>query len=491
MNHALHKERVIFGIFAILFIGMAALSAYSGSYGLIAIPFGILLFYAAWQNRNLVFGVLLFSLPLSFEYHFSSGLGTDIPDESLMWLSSFLFFAAWLYAPEIIPARMLRHPLLVLFFLSLVWTIPAALFSTNTTVSLKFILAKCWYAGAFILAPLMVLKDKRRMGAAAFALLCAMLIVVIIALWRHATNGFQFARVNESIFPFFRNHVNYSAMLVCMIPLAVAFFYLTNNKSGRILWAGITVLFLVALFFSYARGAWLALLIGALSWWLIRRKWLFRSYLFVVILTIGALFWVKSGDRYLQYAPDFRTTIFHKNFAEHLVATYQLKDVSTAERFYRWIAGVRMIKDNWLTGYGPNTFYENYMGYAVPAYKTWVSDNKDHSTVHNYFLLTAIEQGLPGLLLLLVLFGALLFYAQRLYHRVKDTFYRAVAGITGVVISMILVVNFLSDLIETDKIGSLFFLCLSVLIVADHHSATSKPIEESNTPDSELRTPDS
>ena len=116
-----------------------------------------------------------------------------------------------------------------------------------------------------------------------------------------------------------------------------------------------------------------------------------------------AVFWIKADDRYLQYAHDYRTTIFHHDFREHLQATYQLKDVSTAERFYRWIAGVRMIKDNALTGYGPNTFYNNYKPYAVPAFKTWVSDNKEHSTVHNYFLLIAIEQGIPGLLFFLLL----------------------------------------------------------------------------------------
>ena len=110
------------------------------------------------------------------------------------------------------------------------------------------------------------------------------------------------------------------------------------------------------------------------------------------------------------------------------MSTYQLKDVSTAERFYRWIAGVRMIKDNWLTGYGPNTFYENYKGYTVPAYKTWVSDNPEHSTVHNYFLLTAIEQGIPGFIFFTAAVGAMIYYAQHLYHRVKDPFYKTVAS---------------------------------------------------------------
>jgi O-antigen ligase len=141
--------------------------------------------------------------------------------------------------------------------------------------------------------------------------------------------------------------------------------------------------------------------------------------------------------------------------------------LSTAERFYRWVAGIRMIKDEPMAGYGPNTFYANYKPYTVPAFKTYVSDNKEHSTVHNYFLLIAIEQGIPGLLFFLLLAGCILYYAQHLYHRVKDDFYKAVSITAGVIIMMILTVNFLSDLVETDKIGSLFFLCLSILVVTD------------------------
>ena len=193
---------------------------------------------------------------------------------------------------------------------------------------------------------------------------------------------------------------------------------------------------------------------------------LVTGFVISVVIGITALFWLKQNDRYLQYAHDFRTTIFHKNFNEHLIATYRLKDVSTAERFYRWVAGARMIKDNPVTGFGPGSFYPHYKEYAVPAFKTWVSDNKDHSTVHNYFLLLAIEQGLPGLFFFLLLAGVMLFFAQRIYHSSSDPFHKTISMLTGVILVMILVVNFLSDLIETDKTGSLFFLSLSLLIIA-------------------------
>jgi O-antigen ligase len=317
---------------------------------------------------------------------------------------------------------------------------------------------------------MILFRQKRQLLIAASVLAGSMLLVTLVILFRHAVTGFSFASINDAAFPFFRNHVNYSAMLVCMLPVLVGFFVRADKSTAK-RWLGMAIaLVLVALFFSYARGAWLALLVGVLAWWLMRKKLLVYAWLFSIILVIGLIGWLKTNDRYLQYASDQNTTIFHSNFNRHLVSTYQLKDLSTAERFYRWIAGVRMIKDNWLTGYGPNTFYEHYKGYAIPAYKTWVSDNPERSTVHNYFLFTAIEQGIPGLIFLLVLLGAMFYYAQHIYQRSTDPFNRTVAAVCGVMITMITTLNFFSDLVETDKIGSLFFLCLSTLIVADKNS---------------------
>ena len=129
-----------------------------------------------------------------------------------------------------------------------------------------------------------------------------------------------------------------------------------------------------------------------------------------------------------------------------------------------------MVDANPLLGVGPNTFYYNYKPYMIPVFKTWVSNNEEHSTVHNYFLLTAIEQGIPGLIFFLLLLGAMIFYAERLYHRLEDKFSKTAVMTCGVMIMMIVTVNFLSDLVETDKVGSLFFLCLATIVSIDINS---------------------
>lgn len=456
-----------FALFSALFIITAAAAVTITTWHLLLVPFAVLLFYAGWLQREPVFYFLLFTLPFSTEFQLTPQLGTDIPDEALMLLVSFLFLADWVYSPKLLPWTTIKHPLILILLVALAWIALTVVFSGNPLVSLKYLLAKGWYAGAFVLAPLILFREKKHLLAAVKTLAFSTALVTLIILYRHSQSGFRFASINDAVSPFFRNHVNYSAMLVCLLPLFFVFLGKTQKKKSRILLAILIFLLLAALFFSYARGAWLALLAGALAGWLIKRKKLLVFFVAAIITTVAALVWLRSGDRYLRYAHDYRTTVFHENFSTHLIATYKLKDVSTAERFYRWIAGVSMIKNNWLTGYGPNTFYENYKGYTVPAYKTWVSDNPDRSTVHNYYLLTAIEQGIPGLLILLVLLGVMFWYAQYLYHRVSDVFYKTVAFVSGIILTMLLLLNFLSDLVETDKIGSLFFLCLAVLVTTD------------------------
>ena len=420
--------------------------------------------HSAWSMKNILFFLLIASIPFSFEYHFSASLGTDLPDEPLMVIVSFVFLAAWIYRPSLLSPKVFHHPIILLLIVILGWTLIAILFSTNSWVSIKFLLAKSWYIGAFVLAALIVFSDTKNIRITAVLLLLSMFLVVLIVLLRHAFYGFEFASINKALAPFFRNHVNYSAMLVCLLPVSFAAYKLSTARYKK-LFAVLLIIFLIGLFFSYSRGAWLALPVGIAGAWLASKRKLFLVYIIALFLIAGSVFWLSDQDRYLRFAPEYRTTIFHEDFREHWIATYKLKDVSTAERFYRWVAGARMIKDKWITGYGPNTFYEEYKPYAVPAFKTWVSRNEDHSTVHNYFLLTAIEQGIPGLILLLCLFGALIWYAEKKYQRSNNEFDRVIMLMMASILSMLLVLNFLSDLIETDKVGSIFFLCIALLLI--------------------------
>src|SRR5262249_19184909 len=137
-----------------------------------------------------------------------------------------------------------KHPLIWLLCVYAGWLIFTIPFSTDWLVSLKFLLAKSWYILAFVLAPLIIFKNKRSIRVTALAFLISMLCVVIIVLCKHAGSAFRFIGINDAVSPFFRNHVNYSAMLVCSVPVLIACYGL--NKKYRSLFLVMTVVVVVA-----------------------------------------------------------------------------------------------------------------------------------------------------------------------------------------------------------------------------------------------------
>jgi O-antigen ligase len=436
------------------------------------VPFLLLVMFCMVQYPQLLHYTLLLSIPWSVEATITETLATDLPDEPLMILMAFIVIAVLLTQKQ-----MPKHwPFLVwVLLVSVAWSIITVAASTHVMLSIKFLLAKGWYLLAFAGAPLVLKGDKKLITYSALLLLGSMLLATLFSLYRHATLGFTFATINVAIAPFFRNHVNYSALLVFMVPLLLAFYNLQKAASRRALIFLSLLVVVIALYFSFSRGAWLAFFVGLLSYGLLKKRWLVKVFLASVFLITSITLGLAHNDQYLAFAPKHDVTVYHKNFTEHLIATYRGEDVSTAERLHRWVAGIRMSSERWLTGFGPTTFYQHYKSYTVPAFRTWVSDNPEHSTVHNYFLLLLIEQGYPGLFLFLLLLGAMFWSAQTIYHRTSDPFWKTTVATIGAILWMQCTLNFLSDLIETDKVGSVFLLCFSFLLIAD---AKTKQITE-------------
>jgi O-antigen ligase len=171
----------------------------------------------------------------------------------------------------------------------------------------------------------------------------------------------------------------------------------------------------------------------------------------------------------MEYAPNYERTVFNgKNFEKHLEATYKMQDVSGMERVYRWVAAARMIGDKPLVGSGAATFYPEYKRYTVKSFRTYVSDNPEKSTTHNYVLLQLAEQGIPGFVLFLTLIATALLMGESLYHRSRQQ-----PDVRRVVLAALLslvVIAFhltLNELVEVDKIGPVFFICLALLVRAN------------------------
>ena len=459
------SNRILIYVLSALVFLATGFYAYTGNMYVLAVPFIMLLSIVLLQHPVMLLYILLAAIPWSFEIQPVEGLALTFPDEPFMILSTLA--GIMLLINHKSGGRKFAHPLILFLAIQWLWAAVTVVTSTEPVLSTKYLLAKSWFLGAFILFPLHVLNDKKIFKRSVSVLFLSMMGFMFLQLLRHGSFNWSFESVNTTLEPFYVTHVDYSALLVFMVPIQLAIFTLSRNMRIKYLIGFLLLITLIALYFSYGRGSWLALIAGIISYWLVRKRLLVFSFLVFIAVCISAILWLKSNDRYLQYTTDYNTTIFHTDFRDHLVATYRMKDVSTAERFHRWIAGVRMTKDSWMTGFGPSTFYRQYKAYTIPAFKTWVSVNREQSTVHNYFLLMIIEQGVIGLLLFVGLLVLLFHYAQKIYHRATDPFWKTVAITAAIILVMQCVINFLSDMIETDKAGSVFYLCVAAMIMAD------------------------
>lgn len=443
-------------------------SIYTENYLLLLIPFSILFLYLCVNDFRIIYFFLLFLIPLSTEVALPGGFATDFPTEPLIAGLMILFLGALAAKPSIVDKEVLKNPIIFLLLLHYCWILVATIYSQDALVSIKFSLAKTWYIITFVFITGIIIKEVYSFKTAFWCLFIPLLFTVFYSLVRHARFGFSFESVNEQMLPFFRNHVNYACTVAQMMPFVVLAigWYRKGSFTRRFLIFSFVVL-LVAIYFSYTRSAWLSLVSAVAMYFVFRKKlsgWLLGLG---IAGAIGFMLFMSINNHYLNYEPDFEHTIYHADLEDHLLSTFEGEDVSSAERVYRWIAGVRMWLHKPINGYGPGNFYDFYKSFTVTGFKTYVSENPERSSVHNYFILLLTEQGLVGLLIFLALTIALLTHGQRIYHETKDKQEKRYVMAVLLCLVIIYANTMLSDLIETDKIGSFFFICIALLVNQD------------------------
>jgi O-antigen ligase len=222
---------------------------------------------------------------------------------------------------------------------------------------------------------------------------------------------------------------------------------------------------LIGIYFSYTRAAWLCVPLSIGAYYVIRLR-LMRAVIPLAlaggIMIVG---WLAYDNNYIDYSPNYEKTISHKSFNDLVSATYNMEDISTVERFYRWVAGYYMVLERPLAGFGPATFYSVYHSYVDRHFTTYVSDNPEHSGMHNYYLMVAVEQGIIGLVIFLVLLTGVLVYGEQTYHKMAPGIKKQFLMAALISFCCNLFILTLNDTVETDKLGTFFFLSIAMVIL--------------------------
>jgi hypothetical protein len=87
-----------------------------------------------------------------------------------------------------------------------------------------------------------------------------------------------------------------------------------------------------------------------------------------------------------------------------------------------------------------------------------------------------VEQGYPAMILYALLIFMIFYYGQKVYAKCKGRFDKIVVMSSLCMIAALFVNNFFSELLETDKIGSLFYLGIAAIIATDLRQANQLKI---------------
>ncbi len=455
---------VLFWILGVISVITFCVAAYTEQRAVYLLPFGVALAALLALRVRWFFYLMLLALPLSVETYLGD-FGTDLPSEPLVVMLAVAMLLRLVTEDAGVLKKMLRHPIVFLLLLQFGWSCWVTLFSTDVFVSVKYLLAKSWYLLGFFVAVVLLLRDERYIRTFFWCLFMPTFGSVVFILVKHATLDFEFDSIQKAVSPIYRNHVNYAVFITMLLPFIflAKSWYPASSVRHKLLKFAIPV-FLLAIYFSYTRGAWLATVGMLLYAVVLKRNWtkpVLLLGLAGVVLFAGYLW---KDNHYLKFAPDFEHTIYHDDLSEHLSSTFEMKDMSTVERFYRWIAAVRLFEEHPWTGVGPNNFVSNYKAHAVTAYETYISDNEERSTVHNYMLLLLTEQGAPAAVMYVVLVVVVLLIVQNGYNAAQPKAAKLYMAI-GACLVVFIFNNTLSDLVEANKVGSLYFMCLGMLVL--------------------------
>ena len=206
-------------------------------------------------------------------------------------------------------------------------------------------------------------------------------------------NSFSEESGHWVMWPFFKDHTSYGAILALIIPINIWLIYESKKKLFKILLIIFLAILLIGLYFSYTRAAWLSIVLATgvfvLYYFKIKLKWL------IAIIIIPSLFIVYNFTEisYLVQKNDAEHTT--ENFSERVESMSNISsDASNLERLNRWNCAIELFIKRPFFGWGPGTYAFVYAHFKSLKDLTIISTNfGDGGNAHSEYLSPLAEQG--------------------------------------------------------------------------------------------------
>lgn len=463
----------IFGL-SILFILINAICTYLEFYYLNLVPAVLLVVLMALFSLDKLALFVVFLTPLAINLqHLEGGLGLSLPTEPIIFGIMLMFLFKQLHKATLDP-QVMRHPITIAILINLTWIFITCITSELPVVSFKFLLSRLWFVISFYFLGTQLFKDYGNIKRFHWLYIIPFTIIIFYTLYNHYLMGFEEEPANYVMSPFYNDHTIYGAMLAMFFP--VLFFYTINKKySGSIRFAaaGLFVIFIIALIFSYTRAAWLSLAVALGAYVLLLLKIKFRTIL-LTLAGLTAIFFIFQTEIVMSLQKNRQDA--SQDFDKHIESISNIStDASNLERLNRWNAAFRMFAERPFFGWGPGTYSFEYAPFQHAHEKTIISTNMgDRGNAHSEYIGPLSESGVLGLVTFVIIIICVLSTGFRLYYSITDYELKRMVLVLLLGFITYIVHGGLNNFLDTDKASVPFWSFVAMFVTIDLYHSKNK-----------------
>ncbi|MDE6356976.1 MAG: O-antigen ligase family protein, partial [Eubacteriales bacterium] len=287
--------------------------------------------------------------------------------------------------------------------------------------------------------------------------LCLILILVVSIMAIHGVYQFVIgvempshwvdskeAGVRTRVFSILTSPNILGSLMTLVLPICLSFVFMVKETGKKILFLFFAMMMAGALVFTFSRGAWIGFAASIALYVFLKDK---RLFIPVIIGGVLVAFLVPGVGNRITY----------------MLSAEYIESSLRGGRLVRWIDGLKILSSTPAFGVGLGHFggavaMNNNLSYALGLqnFKTYYMDN--------YYLKTAVETGIFGLLTFVMLMYQVIINGFRTINitkskEIKELEKGIIAGLFGVIIH-----NFVENVFEVPMMTSCFWLLVAVLM---------------------------
>lgn len=463
------------------FLAINAIAIAMEQYVVLLLPFVLAIIGIAFFQLDKLMMFVVFTTPLSItltDPRFNVGL--SLPTEPLLAGILLLLVLRFLINGKI-DVQVIRQPLSMAILLYLTWIFTTTLTSEMPLVSLKFFIAKLWFIVPYFFLMIQIFRKKENIEWSFWLFYVPLCMAGLYTMVNHSQYGFSKQTSTWVMYPFFKEHTSYGAVLAMYYPIAVYFVARKQSPLLRAVSIGLFMILTASIILSYTRAAWVSIVAAGMVWVVFKLKIKFK---YIAGAALGVLVGIALSWGTISDKLNKNKEVSSDDFGQHVASISNVStDASNLERINRWMSALRMFEARPHTGWGPGTYMFLYAPFQKPSEMTIISTNAGNmGNAHSEYIGPLAETGWPGLLTIVIMVTTMMISGFKSSREARTSELRSLALSATLGLVTYFVHGFLNNYLDMDKASApVWGFCAIIVAIQLYHKDLDTSVSKSDT----------